>query len=68
MGDVNISGAKNAAVAILPGVVLAEGPCIIENVPAISDIATTVAILQSMGATVTPITKNTLQILSLIHI
>ena len=62
MGDVNISGAKNAAVAILPGVVLAEGPCIIENVPAISDIATTVAILQSMGATVTPITKNTLQI------
>ena len=36
-GEVSISGAKNAAVAILPAAILSDEPCIIENVPSISD-------------------------------
>ena len=41
-GEVSISGAKNAAVAILPAVILSDEPCIIENVPNISDIDITI--------------------------
>ena len=37
-GKVNISGAKNAALAILPAVLLSDGVCVIENLPSISDI------------------------------
>ena len=32
-GEVEISGAKNAAVAIIPAVILSDEPCVIENVP-----------------------------------
>ena len=32
-GEVTISGAKNAAVAIIPATVLAQGKCVIENIP-----------------------------------
>lgn len=36
-GEVSITGAKNAAVAILPAAILAEGVCTIENLPCIAD-------------------------------
>ena len=49
-GEVEISGAKNAAVAILPAVVLAEGICRIENLPNISDVAMSLEILEALGA------------------
>ena len=39
-GEVNISGAKNAAVAIIPAAILADSPCRIENLPDISDVKT----------------------------
>ena len=42
-GEVNISGAKNAAVAILPAVILSDSPCRIENIPDISDVKTPVS-------------------------
>ena len=61
-GEVSISGAKNAAVAILPAVILSDEPCIIENVPNISDIVITIKILLSMGAEVTMLNKSTLRI------
>lgn len=38
-GEVEISGAKNAAVAIIPAAVLAQDVCVIENVPNISDVS-----------------------------
>ena len=44
-GEVTISGAKNAAVAILPAAILAEDECIIENVPNISDVSLILKIL-----------------------
>ena len=48
-GEVTISGAKNAAVAILPATVLAGGVCTLENIPDISDIGYEIDILRRMG-------------------
>ena len=61
-GDVTISGAKNAAVAILPATLLIKGTCILENVPNISDIKLYIEILESLGAKISWIEKNTLSI------
>ena len=52
-GEVTISGAKNAVVAILPAVILSDEPCIIENVPDISDVRIGLKILREIGAEVT---------------
>lgn len=49
-GTVTISGAKNAAVAILPAALLVSGKCRIENVPDISDVRILLSILEHMGA------------------
>ena len=49
-GEVTISGAKNAAVAILPAALLVSGKCRIENVPDISDVRILLDILEGMGA------------------
>ena len=49
-GNVVISGAKNAAVAILPAALLVAGECRIENVPDISDVRILIQILENMGA------------------
>lgn len=51
-GEVNITGAKNAAVAILPSAILAEGVTTIENLPNIADVLILKRILESLGATV----------------
>ena len=51
-GSVTISGAKNAAVAILPAALLVKGECRIENVPDISDVRILLSILEGMGARV----------------
>lgn len=61
-GEVSISGAKNAAVAIIPAVILCDEPCTIENIPNISDVALIGRILQSMGAEIKRIDKSTLYI------
>ena len=61
-GEVNISGAKNAAVAIIPAVILCDEPCQIENIPNISDVTLISKILQQMGAKVRRINKSTLYI------
>ena len=51
-GEVHISGAKNAAVAIIPAALLVNGVCRIENVPQISDVTVLLKILQQLGANV----------------
>ena len=61
-GEVTISGAKNAAVAILSATVLAEGVCVIENVPDIRDVFTTLKILDELGAQVRYLDKTTVEI------
>ncbi|MEG2310708.1 MAG: UDP-N-acetylglucosamine 1-carboxyvinyltransferase [Clostridia bacterium] len=57
-GEVNISGAKNAAVAILPATLLVKGKCHLENVPDISDIRAYFEILQALGSKIEYISKN----------
>jgi len=52
-GEVRISGAKNAVLPILAATLLAEGTSIIQNVPHLHDVTTTMALLGSMGVSVT---------------
>ena len=61
-GEVRISGAKNAAVAILPAVLLSDGPCVIENLPDISAVSTILKTMQSLGAQIRMINKSTVEI------
>lgn len=61
-GVVTISGAKNAAVAILPATLLVNGVCRIENVPDISDVRLLLEILSDMGAAIRRLSANTLEI------
>jgi len=58
-GSITVSGAKNAAVAILPAALLVAGPCRIENVPDISDVRTLLTILERMGADIQHPEQNT---------
>ena len=57
-GEVNISGAKNAAVAILPATLLIDGVCTLENVPNISDVKIICTILEKLGAKISWLGKN----------
>lgn len=57
-GEVMISGAKNAAVAILPATLLIDGVCTIENLPNISDVKKSCEILEGLGAKITWNTPN----------
>lgn len=61
-GEVTISGAKNAAVAILPATLLINGVCTIDNIPEISDIKTYCTILEALGVKIKRIAKNILEI------
>ena len=61
-GSVSINGAKNAVAAILPATILAQGPCVIENVPNISDVINILSILSEMGADVKLLNKSSIQI------
>ena len=61
-GEVEISGAKNAAVAILPATILAKDVFTIENVPDIRDINSMLHILEEMGAKIGYIARSTVQI------
>ncbi len=61
-GEVTISGAKNAAVAILPATLLVNGISIIENIPNISDVKLSCTILEKLGAKVNWIANNKVEI------
>jgi len=52
-GTIRISGAKNAALPVLAGTLLAEEPVTVGNVPQLKDVATTLTLLQKMGVVVT---------------
>ena len=61
-GEVTISGAKNAAVAILPATLLIDGICTIDNLPNISDVKMSCKILEDLGAKITWNTPNEITI------
>ena len=61
-GEVEISGAKNAAVAIIPAALLVDGVCRIENVPQISDVTLLLQLLEQLGASIRFINRHTIEI------
>ena len=61
-GQVTISGAKNAAVAILPASLLVDGICRVENVPDVSDVHVLLEILTRMGVLVRRLNRTTLEL------
>lgn len=61
-GEVNISGAKNSAVAILPATLLIDGVCTINNLPNIMDVKLSCKILEGLGAKIKWIDKNSIEI------
>ena len=61
-GEIHISGAKNAAVAIIPAALMVTGPCRIENVPQISDVTILLGVLQDLGASVRYLNPHTVEV------
>jgi len=61
-GEIHISGAKNAAVAIIPAALMVSGPCRIDNIPQISDVSLLLGILQDLGAKVRYINPHAVEI------
>lgn len=61
-GEVEISGAKNAAVAIIPAALLVDGVCRIENIPQISDVTMSLKILEQLGAGIRTVNRHTVEI------
>ncbi len=61
-GEVSISGAKNAALVIIPAAILSDGVCRIENIPNITDVSSIIHILQDMGAKVRTVGRSAIEI------
>ena len=61
-GEVHISGAKNAAVAILPAALLVDGVCRIENIPQISDVTVLLKILEQLGAKIRVLNRSDVEL------
>ncbi len=61
-GEVTVSGAKNAAVAIIPAAVLVDGVCRIENIPMVSDVIIQLEILRELGCGVRVLNRDTVEI------
>ncbi len=51
-GEIAVQGAKNSVLPVLAGAVLCDGECIIHNCPNLSDVQTSIRILQGFGAKV----------------
>ena len=56
-GSITVGGMKNAALPILFATILVRGSCVLENIPQVSDITSTLEILRRMGAKIT-VRKN----------
>jgi UDP-N-acetylglucosamine 1-carboxyvinyltransferase len=63
-GKIQIAGAKNAALALMPATLLSEEPLTLTNAPRLSDIQTMTALLQSLGVEVTSMQDGKVQVLS----
>jgi UDP-N-acetylglucosamine 1-carboxyvinyltransferase len=61
-GEISISGAKNAAVAIIPAALMVDGICRIENIPEISDVTLLLSMLRELGADVRMLNRGTIVI------
>ncbi len=62
VGEINISGAKNAAVALIPAALIANDICVIDNLPNIKDIYNLVKGIKDMGVDISFTRENTIKI------
>ena len=62
IGEVEIGGAKNAALAILAAAVMCDEPVVIDNIPDIRDISVLLCAIQGIGAEVERLGKHTVKI------
>ncbi len=62
LGEVYIDGMKNAALPIIFATVLTKSKCVIENLPDVSDVAISLEILRSLGASIRPLSSTTVEI------
>ncbi len=60
-GELEISGAKNAAIAIIPAAMLVDGICRIENIPQISDVSLMLTNMDEMGASIRTVNRTTME-------
>lgn len=63
-GQIQIAGAKNAALTLMPATLLSEEPLTLTNAPRLSDIKTMTQLLQSLGAEVTALQDGKVQVMS----
>ena len=63
IGSVDIHGAKNAALALIPAAILTEEPVIIDNLPDVSDINVILDAIAHVGATVQRISRHKVKII-----
>ena len=61
-GEITISGAKNAAVGIIPAALLVDGICRIENIPQISDVTLLLNILEELGARIRVLNRHAVEL------
>lgn len=61
-GEVFISGAKNASVAIIPAAICAEGVCVVDNLPHIEDVSSFIDAISKIGVKCEFLEENTLKI------
>jgi len=61
-GEVSVGGAKNAAVAIIPAVILSDEECTIDNLPDIDDVTVLKKTMEMMGAKIERLSKHALKI------
>ena len=61
-GEIEISGAKNAAVAIIPAALMVNGSCRIDNIPQISDVTMLLNILKELGGDIRTVTRHSMDI------
>ena len=61
-GEVFISGAKNAAVAIIPAAIMADDVSVIENLPCIEDVSSLCNTINKIGAKSSFLNQHTLQV------
>ncbi|WP_417259618.1 UDP-N-acetylglucosamine 1-carboxyvinyltransferase [Celeribacter sp.] len=63
-GDIEIAGAKNACLTLMPATLLSEEPLTLTNAPRLSDIKTMTALLSSLGAEVSSLHEGKVQAMS----
>jgi UDP-N-acetylglucosamine 1-carboxyvinyltransferase len=61
-GEIEVRGTKNGALAILPACLLTSEPCVIKNIPLVTDVLTMIEIIKSLGAEVEWLDERTVKI------